>query len=115
GALVAVHAAVFPFDGQGAGVADVVQRADDFLEVHAAAAQGTEVPAATRVAEVEVARKDARAAVELDDGVLHVDVVDAVAEAADELDRIDALPEQVARVEVEAELLAAAERLDRPL
>ena len=60
-------------------------------------------------------RKDAAAAVERHDRVLHVDVVDAVGECADELDRIDPLPDQVARVEVEAELLAVVQRLQRPL
>ena len=59
-------------------------------------------------------RQDAAAAVERDDRVLDVDVVDAVGELADELDRIDALPQQMARVEVEAELLAVAERVERP-
>src|SRR5579862_7045575 len=31
GAVFAVHAAVFPFDGERAGVADVIQGDDDFL------------------------------------------------------------------------------------
>ena len=59
--------------------------------------------------------KDAAAAVERHDRVLHVDVVDAVGERADELHRIDALPDQVAGVEVEAELLAVVQRLQGPL
>ena len=59
--------------------------------------------------------KDAAAAVERHDRVLHVDVVDAVGERADELDRIDALPDQVARIEIEAELLAVVQRIERPL
>ena len=46
------------------------------------------------------------------DGVLHVHVVDAVGEGADELDRVDALPEQVAGVEVEAELGPVVEGLE---
>ena len=36
---LAVHAAVLPFDRERTGVPDVVQGADDFLEVHAAATQ----------------------------------------------------------------------------
>ena len=54
-------------------------------------------------------------AVERDDRVLDVHVVDAVVERADELHGVDALPVEVAGVEVEAELLAAAERVERPL
>ena len=42
---------------------------------------------------LQVAAEDAAAAVERDDRVLHVHVVDAVGERADELDRIDALPD----------------------
>ena len=61
-----------------------------------------------------MAAEDAAAAVERDDRVLDVDVVDAVGEFADELDRVDALPDAVAGVEVEAELLAVAERVERP-
>ena len=72
---------------------DVVQGADDLFEVHAAAARAAEVPAAARIAEVEVAGQNAAAAVERDDRVLHVDVIDAVGERADELDRIDSLPD----------------------
>src|SRR5215468_10421841 len=37
---------------------------------------------------------------------------DAVGEATDELDRVDALPVEVTRVEREAELLAAADRVE---
>ena len=74
-----------------------------------------EVPAAARIAEVQVAGQDAAAPVERDDGVLHVDVINPLREGADEFHRIDPLPEQVAGIEVEAELLAAVQRFDRPL
>src|SRR3954471_1596915 len=66
GAEFAVHAAVFPFDGERALVADAVQLADDFLEVDAAAAGATEIPAAAMIAEIEMAGEDAGAAVEGD-------------------------------------------------
>jgi hypothetical protein len=64
GAVLAVHAAVFPFDRQRAVVADVVERADDLLEVHAAVAQRAEVPAAVGVPEVQVRAQYAGTAVE---------------------------------------------------
>ena len=50
-------------------------------------------------------------AVERPRGVLDVHVVDPVGEGPDELDRVDELPEQVAGVEVEAELGPVVERL----
>src|SRR5690606_18612904 len=106
GAMFAVHADVFPFDRERAVVADLVKRADDLLEIDAAATWRAEVPAAARVAEVEVAGQDAGAAVERDDRVLDVDVIDAIRKLADELDRINSLPQQMTGVEVEAELFA---------
>src|ERR1044071_16214 len=62
GAEFAVHAAVFPFDGERALVADAVELADDFFEVDASAAGAAEIPAAAVVAEVEVAGENAGAA-----------------------------------------------------
>src|SRR5437868_3513279 len=56
-----------------------------------------------------MATEDAGAAIEQRDGVFYVDVINAVGERADEFDRIDTLPNQVARIEVEAELFAAAD------
>src|SRR5207253_10286157 len=50
GAKVAVHAAVLPFDGERAIVADLVERADDGFPVDAAVARRAEIPAAARVA-----------------------------------------------------------------
>ena len=110
GAELAVHGGVFPFDGERALVADDVQRADDLLEVDAAAAQAAEIPAASRRAEVQVRGQDAGLAVQRERRVLHVHVVDAVRERLEELDRIHHLPVQVARVEVEPERLAVARR-----
>ena len=54
-------------------------------------------------------------AVERDGGVLHVDVVDAVGELLEEADRVDPLPLQVTRVEVEAERLPPADRVERAI
>src|SRR5262245_39861119 len=62
-----------------------------------------------------MARKDPRAAIERHTGILHVHVVDAIREEAYELRRIDTLPQQVAGIEIEAELLAGVERIDRAL
>ena len=58
-AVEAVHAGVFPLDAQGAGIAAVVEGADEFLEVDVAAAGGAEVPAAAGVAEGEMRAEDA--------------------------------------------------------
>ena len=60
GARLAVHAGVFPFDRQRPVVLDLVERADDFFEVHAAAPRRAEIPAAARIAKRQVAAQDAR-------------------------------------------------------
>jgi hypothetical protein len=77
--VLALHAAVFPFDAQRALVADVVEGDDHFLEVDVAAAGGAEVPVAACVGEGGVPAEDAdRAVAVAPPGVLDVDVVDAV-------------------------------------
>ena len=69
------------------------------------------VPAAPRVAVRQVRAEHAGAAVQRQRHVLDVDVIDAIRKTAQELDRIDALPVQMARIEREAELLAAVQRV----
>src|SRR5262245_55828761 len=72
---LAVHAAVLPLDGERAGIADVVEGADDLFKLNAAAAEGAEVPEAARVAKVEMAAEHAgQARRGRDVRVLHVDV-----------------------------------------
>ena len=58
---VAVHPRVLPLDRERPGVADPVERPDHRLEVHVAVAGRDEVPAAPRLAEVEVPAEDRRA------------------------------------------------------
>ena len=96
GAEFALHATVFPFDGERAFVADVVEGAQDSVEVHLAAPGGDEIPTAAGVAEGEVAGEAAVATVEVADGVLDVDVEDAVGEGVEQLDGVDALGDEVA-------------------
>src|SRR5262245_30603348 len=63
GAEFSLHATVFPFDGERPVIFGHVQGADDLLEVHAAAAGAAEIPPATRIAKVDVARQNAAFAV----------------------------------------------------
>lgn len=112
GAVFAVHSAVFPFDGEGAGVFGGIKSADDFFEADTAASDAAEVPAASGVTEGEVAAEDTGASIEGDGSIFHVDVVDAIREGANEIDGIDTLPDEVAGVEVEAEFLAPVECLE---
>ena len=68
--MFAVHAAIFPLHRKRALIAELVGRAEDVFEVHAAATRRAEVPTAPRVAEVEVAGKNSGAAVERGDRVV---------------------------------------------
>ena len=111
--MLTIHAAVLPFDRQRTVIADLVESSDDLLKVHGTAAQGTEVPRAARVAEVCVTSENAgfgwnRRGI----GVLHVDVVDAVAELVDELHVVDVLVDEVGRIVVEAEFLPIADGIE---
>jgi len=115
-AVEAVHAAVLPLHGERAGVADVVEGDDDVLETDIAAADGAEIPGATGVAEIGMAAEDADGAVAVaPPDVLHVGVVDLLAEGADELHVVDALVAEVAGVVVEAEALVVADGVERAL
>src|SRR5215475_2898745 len=49
GAVLAIHSDIFPFHRERAVVASRVQRADDFLEVDAAPAEGSKLPKPVRV------------------------------------------------------------------
>src|SRR5437762_1577115 len=69
GAVLAVHAAVFPLDREGAVIADLIERPRDLLEVDLASARRAEVPAAAGVAEIEVRGEDPGPAVERPGGV----------------------------------------------
>src|SRR5207253_2521887 len=112
---LAVHARVFPLDGERPLVAGRVQGADDLVEVDVAVAEGAEIPAAAGVAEGQVGAEDAGAAVEADGAVLHVHMEDPLGEVADEEVRLHSLPLQVAGIEVEAEGMPVAEGLEQAL
>src|SRR5690606_17108416 len=103
GALEAVHAGVLPLDRHGAAVPDGAQHAENVLPGDVAVAGGDEVPAAAGVAPGQVGAEAAVAAVQALACLLAVDVVDAVAEVPQEADRVEVLPHEVGRVEVEAE------------
>ena len=106
-AVVAVHAAVFPFDRERTVVVDVVEGPDDLFEIHGASAGAAEVPATPRVAKIEMACQNSRPAVERRDGVLDMYVIDPLGKGADEFDWIDTLPMQMARIEIKSKFLPA--------
>ena len=96
-------------------VANVIQRADEVVEVDVAMSRRDEVPAAPMVPERQVAGDDAGFAVAVDLGVLDVDVIDTVGEVAGKDGRVHALPDEVAGIEIEAELRPVVERFQGAL
>src|SRR5579871_3249680 len=58
-AVFPIHARIFPLNRERAVVADPVKDADDRFEVHVAAPNRDEVPAAPRITKVEVRSEDA--------------------------------------------------------
>ena len=90
--MEAVHAGVFPFNGQGAFIDDVVESYHDFLEVDITAPNGAEVPEAAWVSEVGMAAEDAYGAITVSPPcVFHMHVVNALGKGADEFDVVDTL------------------------
>src|SRR5262249_4908726 len=115
-AVFAVHARIFPFDAQRALIADVVEGDDDVFEFDIAVAERAEIPEAARIGKGDVAAEDTDGAVAVaPPDVLHVDVVDALAEGSDEFDVIDALIAKVGWIVVEAEALVSLDGFDRAL
>src|SRR6476661_7307264 len=112
GAVEAVHAGVFPFDADGAGVADRGQRAEGGFPGDIAPAGGDEVPAAAGVAPGQVGAQDGVPSGLADLGVFAVHVIDPVLEVPDEGDGVDALPHHVGGVRVQAEGFAVAGRVE---
>src|SRR5581483_12306676 len=78
-------------------------------------ARRAELPAAARVAKVQVAAEDAGAAVAAYVGVLDMRVIDAIGEVAGKRGGVDPLVEEMAGVKVEPEGRAAIDRLERAL
>src|SRR5207249_652183 len=62
-AVLAIHADVLPLHRERAGVADVVERDDDLLEIDVTAANRAEIPEAAGVTEAGVAAEHADGAV----------------------------------------------------
>src|SRR6266542_438527 len=112
GAEVAIHAGVGPVDRQRTVIADLVQRSYQRLPVDTAVAGRAEVPAAARVAWRQATVEQSRPTVERQARILDVDVKDSVGEPTYELDRVDALPVEVARVEGEPKFFTAANRVE---
>ena len=114
--MFAVHTAIFPFDGKRSRIGDFIQPPDDLFEVYGAPAQGTEIPVAIRVAEAGMPAEHAGAF-----GcfgpvyIFHVDVVNPVAERADEVYIIHTLVAEMTRIVIESERLAATDRVYCPL
>src|SRR6202000_484572 len=107
---------VFPFHRERALVIRVVQRADDALEVDRAATERTEFPEAPRVAEFGVTAEHTRLGRRAGPiNILHMDVIDAVGELADERDVIHALIAEVRGIVIETKLRPAADRFQRAL
>src|SRR5687768_5740937 len=91
GTVEAVHAGVFPFDADGAGVAGGGEGAEGGFPGDVAASCGDEVPAAAGVAPGQVRAHDGVPTRHAQLGVLAVHVVDPVLEVPDEGDGVDAL------------------------
>ena len=109
-----IHAGVLPLDRDRAVVADRVEHPEARLPRHVAVPGRDEVPAPPRVRPRQVRPEPAVAAVaDLALRVLAVDVVDPVPEVPQEPDRVEVLPDEVARVPVQPERLPAPDRLQR--
>lgn len=112
-ALGSSHQGIFVFDADGTVIASEAQGGDDLLPGFGtvAVAAGAEEPGTLFFLGVRLGVQnsdDARVHV-VDFAVLGVNVEDRVAEHANGVGRVDALPPQVAGIEVDADLWAAGD------
>src|SRR5579859_4013365 len=100
--LGTLHAAIFPLHGEWPLIADTVEGADNLLELDAVASRGAEIPAAARIAEVQVRAKNAGAPIKVACRVLDMYIVDAVGKGFKKQYGINKLVMQMTGVEVNA-------------
>ena len=84
-------------------IAGSIEFADDFLEIDLPVTGRTEIPSTMRSTKRKMTAEDAVESIQHYFAVLDVDMEDPVRELPDECGWIDALPEQVAGIEVETE------------
>ncbi len=108
--FVGRHQRVFVLDGEHVIVAVHAQSRDEFLPpaIWMAVAAGAEDPGAVLLVGILLGVEHAglRQVVIVDLRVFGVDVEDGIAQDADRLDGVDALPEHVARIVVAADAIA---------
>ena len=95
GALVTVHSGVFPLDRYWSPIANRVQDPETGFPRHVAPAHRYEIEAPAWITPRQVRAEGAIPTVQLELGVLAVDMEDAIAEVPQEGPNVDALPEQV--------------------
>src|SRR5882757_8995500 len=101
GTALPVHPGVLPFDRQRPLVPDLIEDPDDPVPRHIAVPDRYEIPPAAGIRPRQVRAQSAVAPVELPLGFLAVHVVDAIPEFGDKSDRVEVLPHEMARVEVQ--------------
>ena len=112
-AMDTIHADVFPLDRERPAIADIVERNDDFLELNVAVSNGAKIPVASMITKIGVTTKDADIAVAVPPpDVLHVDMINAVLELAEEFHVIHPLVTEVGRIVIKSEALVMIHRCE---
>ena len=94
--VFAIHPAVFPFHRQRAGIADIVERDDDVLELDVTVAERAEIPIPARIGKRNMTAEHANCAVAVaPPDIFHVDVENPVAKHANEFHVTHALVAKV--------------------
>src|SRR4051812_33874548 len=112
----AIHPDVLPFDGERAGVPDIVQGDHDVLELNVSVPERTEIPVARGVAETDVSAENANRSVAVSPpDILHVRMKNARAEHADKFDVVDSLVTEMRGIVVESKSPVTLHGCDRTL
>lgn len=114
-ALLAVPSAVFPFDSERSLVSVSVKDTDYAFKVNISMSEGIEVPAAAVISEGEIGAEKSASFASPQFDIFPVNRIDAVDEVFKEGLWTDALPEQMAWIEVDAEFFPVMENFQRSL
>ena len=109
-----IHTTVFPFNGERSVIFHVVQGADNLFKIDVPTTNRTEIPVSSGITKVQMSTKHARQpGCVCPPDILHVDVINPMAQPFKESDVVNTLIAEMARIVVKSEGFSAVDRLNR--
>ena len=111
-----IHADILPLNRERTPVADIVECYNDVFELDVTVSDGSKIPVASVVAKVGVTAKDTHIPIAVSPPrILHMCMVDAIAELTNEFHVIDSLVTEMRGIVVKAKAFVSLDGIDRAL